>query len=265
MRFKSLSQLKRPAAIEVVLDSLPQAIRMTAYARAKAFKINELVRSIYELSYEWYGYTLARRDDPDLIRDIGLPKNEQNVLEYTSIDPEKIASYQESLAPDCFINGWIHSHGDLDFHVFSATDEQNHLTVLDYVTALYKKPIAKKEIVIKDLNLLVAGQFTDQDLKTGSACLITDVPVSQARILETIYGGFCYGIVIGDQGWHQQEIYYKQRAILSGQTTISHNPADIVLVDTGQSLAAAELAALAAEVKDKINPITYKLEKLEIL
>ncbi|MFP3868242.1 MAG: hypothetical protein ACLFUU_08785 [Desulfobacteraceae bacterium] len=265
MRFKSLSQLKRPAAQEVILDSLPQKISMTSYAHAKAFKINELVRTIHQSSYEWYGYTLARRDNPELIVDIGLPHNEQNVLEYTSIDPEKIAAFQEALAADRFINGWIHSHGELDFQVFSATDEQNHLTVLDYVTALYKKPIAKKEILIKDLTLLVAGHFAEPDLAKGSVSLITDVPVAQVRVLETVYGGFSYGIVIGDQGWHRQEIYYKRRAILSGQTSVSHQEAEIVLVEDGQSLTPVELAALAAEVKEKINPITYKLEKLEIL
>ncbi|MBW1917480.1 MAG: hypothetical protein JRI57_05595 [Deltaproteobacteria bacterium] len=265
MRFKSLSQLQRPVAQEIILDSLPQEIPMTSYARSKAFKINELVGAIHHSSYEWYGYTLARRDNPELIIDIGLPKNEQNVLEYTSIDPEKIAAFQETLAADRFINGWIHSHGELEFHAFSAIDEQNHLTVLDYVTALSKKPIAKKEILIKDLTLLVADRFAEPDLAQGSVSLITDVPVAQARILETIYGGFSYGIVIGDEGWHQQQIYYKRRAILSGQTTVSHQNAEIVLVDNGQSLTPVELAALAGEVKEKINPITYKLEKLEIL
>ena len=79
MRFKSLAQLKRPEAYEVSLASLPEEIRLTGYARAKAFKISELVRQIHGDSYEWYGYTLGSRDNPEVVSDIGLPKNDENI------------------------------------------------------------------------------------------------------------------------------------------------------------------------------------------
>jgi hypothetical protein len=265
VRFKSLSELKRPPLHKLVLAALPQEIEMTDYAKAKAFKINELIRIIHQENYEWYGYTIANRDDPELIVDIGLPKNEQNIFQYTSITPEKIADYQESLPLDTVINGWIHSHGNLEFKQFSSIDEENHRTVLDYVTALLRKPVAKKEVAIKDLALLVKDQYTDQDLEKGSVCLITDAPIGEARIMETIYGVFCYGIVIGDAGWHHQEIYYKSRGILSGQTTVSHREADLILIDSGRSLTPADIARLADEVKEKIQPVTYTLPKLEIL
>lgn len=263
MRFKSLSELKRPACYEVVLGTLPQEIRIADYALAKAFKINELVRVIHKESYEWYGYTIAGRDDPELIVDIGLPKNDQNLVEYTSIAPESIAAYQESLPTDQLINGWIHSHGSLGYKQFSSTDEQNQVTVLHYVTARLRKPVAKKEVVIKDLVLLVKDRCTEEDFAKGNVSLITDVPVREARILETIYGGFCYAIVVGDDGWHEQAIHYRMRGILSGQTTEENKQAEIILVDTGRSLAPSEVEVLAEEVKTKIQPMTWTPERFE--
>ena len=263
VRFKSLSELKRPDFYERVLATLPQEIAMAEYAMAKAFKINELVRAVHKGSYEWYGYTIADRDDPELILDIGLPKNDQNLVEYTSVGPERIAAYQESLRPDRVINGWIHSHGSLGYKQFSSTDEHNQVTVLDYVTALLKKPVAKKEVVIKDLVLLVKDRCIEDDFAKGNVSLITDAPVREARILETIYGGFCYAIVVADDGWHQQEIHYKTRGILSGQTAESKKEAEIILVDTGRSLTRWDIEGLTEEVKAKIQPTTWTPERFE--
>jgi hypothetical protein len=263
MRFKSLKELKRTEAYEVVLAPLPEEIRLTGYARAKAFKISELVRQIHQDSYEWYGYTLARRDNPELIIDIGLPKNDENIQEYTRIGPENIAAYQETLPGEMMINGWIHSHGKLELQEFSGIDEENQQVVLDYVTALVKQPVAKRELVIKDLAFLVEGRWQAADLQKGSVSLITDVPVAAARIMETVYGGFCYAIVIGDSGWHQQEIHYKRRGILSGQTSISKKVAGVIEVETAGPFPEEELAALREEVRTKIQPIKYRLAKLE--
>jgi hypothetical protein len=263
MRFKSLKELKRTEAYEVVLAPLPEEIRLTSYARTKAFKISELVRQVHQDSYEWYGYTLARRDNPELIIDIGLPKNDENIQEYTSIGPENIAAYQETLPGEMMINGWIHSHGKLELQGFSDIDEENQQVVLDYVTALVKQPVAKRELVIKDLAFLVEGRWQAADLEKGSVSLITDVPVAAARIMETVYGGFCYAIVIGDSGWHRQEIHYKRRGILSGQTSINKKVAEVIEVETSEPFLEAEIADLREEVRTKIQPIKYRLAKLE--
>ena len=91
MRFRSLSELKRPEPKEVILTNLPQEISMTVYAKTKAFKINDLVREIHQKSYEWYGFTLADRERPEIIADIGLPKNDQNLQDFTTLGPERIA------------------------------------------------------------------------------------------------------------------------------------------------------------------------------
>jgi hypothetical protein len=265
LRFNRLAELARPSLQKLVLASLPDQILMAHFAKQKAFKINELVRSLYQDSYEWYGYTLAFRDHPELIVDLGLPKNEQNILQYTRVHPEKIAAYQESLAPDQVINGWIHSHGNLELNQFSSIDEENQVTVLDYVTAGLRRPIAKQEILINEVSLLVKGKFRDADLKKGSVSIITDTPVAEVRIMETVYGVFCYSMVIGDGGWHHQEIYYKQRGILSGQTTVSKKAADLLLVDTGRVLTPEDMADLTAEVREKIHPETYTSPKLETM
>jgi len=255
LRFKTLSELKRPVAREIELATLPQDILITRYAMAKAFMINTLVHAIHHASFEWYGYTIANRDQPELIVDIGLPKNDQNIYHYTHVGPDNIVDFQEALPRDKVINGWIHSHGSLEYRHFSSTDERNHVTALDYVTTLLRKPVTKKELVIKDLVLLVKNQYTAKDLESGSVSLITDVPVTEARIMETVYGSFCYGIVIDDEGWHKQEIHYRTRGILSGQTTESKREANLILVDNGRSLTETDISVLRDEIKEKIQPV----------
>ena len=256
MRFKDLSQLKRPKPLEITLGSLPQHILMAEYAKHRAFKINELVGVIFEESFEWYGFTLADKNHPEFILDIGLPKNDLNLQDYTTLGSQRIAEYHESLPEDVIINGWIHSHGALNYKHFSHTDEENHLTVLDFVAARTRKPLAKQEVAIQDLVLLQKDRFEQKDMEKGSVCLITDGPVTEAKIMETVYGSFCYSIVIGDEGWHEQEIHYRERGILSGHTTASSKSANIEFVDTGRSLSQDDISALSDEVKKKIKPHT---------
>jgi hypothetical protein len=256
MRFKDLSQLKRPEPLKITLGSLPQHILMVKYAKDKAFKISELVGVIFEKSFEWYGFTLANKDHPELIVDIGLPQNDLNLQDYTTLGSRRIAEYHESLPEDVIINGWIHSHGALNYKHFSHTDEENHLTVLDFVAARTRKPLAKQEVAIQDLVLLEKDRFVEKDMEKGSVCLITDGPVTEAKIMETVYGSFCYSIVIGDEGWHKQEIHYWERGILSGLTTASSKSANIEFVDTGRFLSQSDISALSNEVEKKIKPHT---------
>jgi hypothetical protein len=263
MRIKSLAGLKKSGRREISLAELPSDIFLTAYARNKAYKINELVRVIHRQSYEWYGFTLATREQPEIIVDIGLPVNEQNQDQYVSLAPEKIAAYRDSLPESMVINGWIHSHGELEHRRFSSTDASNQATVLDYVTARLRLPVAKVEIVIQDLVLLQEGDWQEEDLKRGSVSLITDVPVSEARLWETEYGGFSYAIVIGDDGWHEQEIHYKKRGILSGQTLVGQKAAPITVIDDGRRLTPSDLDLLEEEVKTRLSPVRYIPPKLE--
>ncbi len=256
MRFKDLSQLKRPQPLEITLGSLPQHILMAEYAKEKAFKISELVNMTFEESFEWYGFTLADKDHPELIIDIGLPQNDLNLQDYTTLGSESIAQFQESLQKELIINGWIHSHGALNYKHFSHTDEQNHLIVLDFVAVRTRKPLSKKEVVIQDLVLLAKDRFEAKDMEKGSVSLITDEPITEARIMETVYGSFCYSIVIGDRGWHEQEIHCRARGILSGQTTLSSKAAEIEFVDTGRSITRVDIGTLKDEVKKKIKPHT---------
>jgi len=256
MRFKDLSQIKRPKPLEITLGNLPQHILMAKYAKDKAFKISELVGVIFEKSYEWYGLTLGNKDQPELIVDIGLPQNDFNLQDYTTLGSERIAEFQESLTEDVIINGWIHSHGALNYRHFSNTDEKNHLTVLDFVGSRTRKPLAKKEIAVQDLVLLEKDRFVEKDLEKGSVCLITDGPITEAKIMETVYGSFCYSIVIGDEGWHEQQIHCRERGILSGYMTVRSQAGKIEFVDTGKSLSQVDIIALSDDVKQKIKPHT---------
>ncbi len=261
MKLKSLSELKRPEPKELILAKLPLEVYITDYAKAKAFKINELVRKIHKSSYEWYGFTLAAKDEPELIIDIGLPRNDDNFHQYTGIGPQSIAEYQGSLAPELLINGWIHSHGNLRYMQFSGTDERNHLTVLDYVTTFLRKPIAKKEVLIKGLELLTEGGFGSKELEKGSVSIITDIPVTSAKIMETVSGGFSYGIVIGDSGWHRQGIHYLRRGMLTGETIVTHKTAALSVVRTGTVLNESDLSKLSLDILQKIKPAGEETEK----
>jgi hypothetical protein len=128
--------------------------------------------------------------------------------------------------------------------------------VLDFISTRLKKPLAKKEIAVQDLVLLVKDQVTDTDFEGGSVTLITDSPVTEATIMETVYGSFCYCIVIGDEGWHEQEIVCKERGILSGHTMVISKAADIEFVDTNRTLTRLDINSLADEVEEKIRPNT---------
>ena len=275
MRFKALKDLSRAAPLEVRLAALPREIFITDFAKAKAFAVSEAVRRVHGEAFEWYGFTLAARVRPEIIVDVGLPENTENLENYTSLSPERIAAFQETLPDGHIINGWLHSHGDLEYRQFSPVDDLNQATVLDYVTSLLKVPVAQKEVVIRDLALGVLGEDESsnlalQKISPGSAppapasvTLLTDVPVSQAKLLETVYGGFCFAIVIGDAGWTEQEIHYKTRGVLTGETIVSQQPADLTLVETGKLLTDSELEVLEQEVKDRVRPVTDTLEKLE--
>ena len=276
MRFKALKDLARPAPREIVLTSLPEQVLMTDYARAKAFLVSELVRRVHGAAFEWYGFTLGERGKPEVIVDVGLPENDENQENYTRLSPELIAAFQETLPGGLVINGWLHSHGALEYRDFSPVDEVNQGTVLDYVTSLLMVPMAHKEVVIRDLALRVMGEGETLDiappgarqkgassLSPASVTLFTDVPVGQARLLETVYGGFCFAVVIGDEGWTRQEIHYKTRGILTGETLVSHREADLTLVRTGKILTPSDQEALEVQVRERLRPVTYTLEKLE--
>jgi hypothetical protein len=276
VRFKALKDLARTAPREIVLAALPERIRMTDYARAKAFLVSELVLRVHGEAYEWYGFTLGERRNPTVIVDVGLPDNDENQENYTSISPERIAAYEESLPSGLVINGWLHSHGALEHRNFSPVDDVNQQTVLDYVTSLLMVPVAQKEVVIRDLALLVMGEEEGlasslrraqeegaASFAPASVTLLTDVPVGRAKLLETVYGGFCFAIVIGDEGWTKQEIHYKTRGILTGETLVSHQEADLTIVRTGKILTPSDQEDLEVQVKERLRPVTYTLEKLE--
>jgi hypothetical protein len=250
VRFKALKDLARTMPREIRLSALPEQIAITDYAKAKAFLVSELVHRVHGAAFEWYGFTLGERGNPGVIVDVGLPDNEENKENYTSISLEHCS--------------------------FSSVDDLNQATVLDYVTSLLMVPVAQKEVIIEDLALLVMGEEEApalspkraqndgvKSLVPASVTLITDVPVGRAKLLETVYGGFCFAIVIGDEGWTKQEIHYKTRGILTGETQVSHRQADLTVVKSGKILTPSDQEALEEEVRERLRPVAYTLEKLE--
>lgn len=243
---------EEPAEIEIA--KLPQQVLITRYARCKALSINELVLRIYGGSFEWYGFTIASGERPECIADIGIPVNNVNVHTRTGISAESISLFSESLPPELAVNGWIHSHGSLESLEFSKTDEANHLTVLDFVGTLLKKPVSRREIRIRDILPVTLETLERGDEPRGSVWVVTDRPVSGARIFETVHGSFCYGIVVGDGGRHAQDIYYKTRGILTGTTGTGRKRARMLPVDFERVFTAEDMERLADEVRAKIRP-----------
>ncbi len=254
MKFRSLSALKRTEPVETLIGKLPQNVMITKYAWQRALAVNELVRRIHGDSFEWYGFTLGGVDYPECITDIGLPVNDQNVHQYTGIGPENISRFQDSMPVDMLINGWIHSHGKISFRSFSSTDQANHLTVLDFVGTFLKKPIARKEVRVDDLLLVSEENQDDGTPGRGSVWIETDRPISTARIFERVFGTFCYALLVGDGGWHTQEIYYRTRAILTGASSLDGRQADLLVVESGREFTKRDEDLLAAEISERINP-----------
>lgn len=254
MRVKRLSDLKRPSLLEIPLGRFPDRITMTGYARHKALAVSALVRELYGGSYEWYGLTLGEEGRPEVITDIGLPRNAANLQQYTSLDSRDLLAFQEELRLGLVVNGWIHSHGDLNYHGFSPVDEANHRVVLDYVASRVRLPLVKKEIRIDGLKVASADEAPEESLKEGTVTILTDAPVRRARILETVYGAFCFAVLIGDAGWMLHHIVTKTRGILTGTTVYDRVDAPLVVEEPNRTLTEAETEKLRQEVQRKVRP-----------
>jgi hypothetical protein len=114
--------------------------------------------------------------------------------------------------------------------------------------------VAKREVPIKDVVFLLEDRFAREDLTAGSVCLITDAPITAATIMETVFGSFCYAVVIGDEGWCEQQIHYREDGVLSGRMALSSRRAEIQLVDTGRVFSDFDMSALRDEVEERIQP-----------
>ncbi|MEM4641094.1 MAG: hypothetical protein QXW65_01070 [Candidatus Pacearchaeota archaeon] len=255
-RIKNLDELKKEkeSLEEVILDVLPQKIKIYDIALEKAYKINELVRKIYGGSYEWYGFLLGKKDCPEIVVDIGLGENSDNSYAFTRIEPEEIQKFLASLQEDYIINGWIHSHGDLGYRHFSGTDDRNMETVLSFVSLATRKPVAKRKIAIRDLSIVSKEDYTIENLKKGSVSIVIDGKANNAKIYETIFGAFSYSIVIDDERWHKQSITYEEKGLLTGYKKVKTEECELEIIQTGKLLDGLELEKLKKEVKEKIKP-----------
>lgn len=240
--------------LEVALGELPASVRMTGFAHAKAFAISSMVRELYGESYEWYGLTLGDERRPEIITDIGLPRNARNLRQYTQLETADLLAFQEEVPAGRVINGWIHSHGDLQVHDFSPVDEVNHRTVLEYVASRLRCPVAKKEIRIEGLTVLQENSWSPEQMKEGSVTVLTDGPLGRVRLLETVYGSFCFALVIGDAGWMQSRLLTKRRGILTGIAVYEDRDVPFVVEEPREGLTEAQRESLKEEIQRKIRP-----------
>ena len=261
MIIKDLRELRKREGLEIILGELPNKVKITDYALEKGFKINELVREIYGRSYEWYGFLIARMKEPEIIIDIGLPKNKENDYSYTSVDPEGIGKFLDELRKNSkeeyFINGWIHSHGRLNYRRFSYIDQENMKKVLNFVSSFTTRPIAKKEIIINNLTVVTKNKGPIEEIlkkDKGSITIVTQKEPGEIKIFDTIYGAFAYSIVIGDERWSEQEIMYRKYSLISKIDEYWTNETEIELIQTNKRISDREIEALKKEIDEKINP-----------
>ncbi len=256
-RIKNLDALKQETiASEVVLGYLPEKIRVENYALQKGYKVNELVKKVHKSSYEWYGFLLGKKENPEVVVDIGLGES-RNTAGSTEIQAEEIGKFLDSLPADYMINGWIHSHGNLGFRAFSGTDDRNMATVLSFVSLLTRKPLIKREVLIKDLSVLVEGRYDDEALRKGSVSVVLDGEASKAKLYETVFGSFSYSIVVGDEKWHADHISYERKSLLTGERSLTDIVGELDLLNTEKTLSAEDLEKLEEEVKTKIKPYRF--------
>ncbi|MFC1698119.1 hypothetical protein ACFL1H_07290 [Nanoarchaeota archaeon] len=253
-RFQNLSKIEDIKIDNKILDTLPTDIYMTDYAVEKAYKINNFMKDIHDSSFEWYGYTIAKKDDPYKIIDVRFGYNDRNDGAYTRIEPENIEQFRMSLADDEVINGWIHSHGDLGYKQFSGTDEANHKVVRDYVSSLLRKPIEMTEIVMDNLGSLVDGKYKEDDMKDFSVTIVGDNEVKNPKLYETIKGGYCFSIVIGDSGWSEQEIETERYHMLTKKSIPGKIKTEILPIKTDQVLTIDTLLDLEMQIHQKFQP-----------
>ena len=258
MRIESLGDLMRSPPKEYRFIEPLHDVQMTDYALEKAFRISKLVKKVHRQSVEWYGFMIADIEDPYLTIDVGLPQNATNAHAYTGITAQQIDAFQRGLPPDRIVNGWIHSHADLNYRQFSGTDLANHWTVLDYVGSVIKEAVSKREIRIDDLSRLVQDQLDERDMRQGSLSLVTDVPVDEVALFEQIMGSSAYAVVIGDEGWSCQEVIHKEYGLVTGATTYNRqsdiDEVGLVIEQSGVRMTWKEQRMLKKQVKHCIRP-----------
>ncbi len=256
MTISSLDNLRRRNSLVTKLGNhLPEDIPYSDYAFKKSFKVVERFRKKYD-SKEWYGLTLGTLAAPMDIYDIGIPPNNKNYNAYTQIIPEMIGEYIETLDPKLVVNGWVHSHGHLNYRQFSGTDYDNMRVVHNFVSSRIEFPLEKRERLVNNLSILIEGQYSLKDLNNGSLTLIVDQPIKQARILDTLLGSFSYHVVIGEGGWHCAEILYGFRDLLSGkdmEIKRKTGPDLLRRVNDGRKFGRSATRKLYRELDEKIS------------
>lgn len=264
-RFAKAQQRKNKTIVE--LDELPTSVHMTTYAVDKAFAVNKLVRELYNKSYEWYGYLLATEKEPELAVDVGLPKNAMNHLGGTGLDPREIEIYRRSLPQDYFINGWIHSHGDLGFRQFSGTDDRNQPVMLNYVCSKRMTPIRKEALALDHLYIETKEHIGKEEELLSlhmPGVELEGVARARAKLYELILGGFSYAVVIGDEGWTNQEVYHKERKMVTGKNNYKKiEDAQLNTVNQGREFTLLDLARLQEKVRETIDPTKQRQQNTD--
>jgi hypothetical protein len=118
-----------------------RCIRMTRRAFDKADRIGPLVKDLAGQDYEWSGFMLASKRDPDyVVQDILLQRGQDISHGNVVIDGKAVADasaevdqINKQFGTDYYVIGWIHGHGGA-WPSPSDTDVNNFGTVLNSVS-----------------------------------------------------------------------------------------------------------------------------------
>ncbi len=251
---ESLEKLLRPRQKKLVgmVDTpFPQAINIQDYVFRKSRAICYNVKRNYGSSREWYGLLVSERADPSTVTEVYLEENSSNESAYTSMLGHSIAAAAERAGKeDRVVVGWIHSHGALSVF-FSGTDRRNMEVVLNSVSANTRKQVAYEEVLFDKTSIMVNGETVNNN---GGVLIDIDSPQlimpTAARILQPLYLGWSYNIVVNDAGHHHQEISFLEEKVLTKEEKTWNLDAKLNLIHTDRTL---DLDGLAKEVNEKIG------------
>ena len=148
---------------EIVLfpNPVPEKVKYEDYVLKKANAICKLVKEKYG-AMEWYGFLVAREENPQVITDIALGVQKAGSA-HVGISEEEIAKVMEELEEELTIVGWIHSHADMHWVEFSGIDERNIRTVASSVS-LNTQVVSKFEEIEIDYPALLISKDGKEEL-----------------------------------------------------------------------------------------------------
>lgn len=266
---------------------LPAKVRIGEGALEKAYMVCDLVRHVHRRPGEWYGFMVAPKSEPEVVRDI-LIGYQRSTTGHTKIEGDAIGRAVEVLKKakggEWVINGWIHSHGGTGVF-FSGMDDNNNWDVLNSVyhntAKIHQMPyrlIEGRRTIGYDRGtglLKISGTFdTDPviEIPLGAASKSERRHLRRAlekiKVSQAVKAGWSYAIVVNDKSENKGHINYTEERLMEGKRELTHSDADVEIVEGAEYKLNTNKNALKREVEAKIRdpyagPVTKFVRKFK--